>query len=107
MAQKREVTLQELATYDIVTYTHGFTGRSDLDEAFGKVGLKPKNCFTCNGCGCNKNLCPVTLRYWCDCGMAFDPMLDSDLVAIDMRDKFSYSTTKLHFDVVVFTRLYV
>ena len=44
--KKREVTLQELATYDIVTYTHGFTGRSDLDEAFGKVGLKPKNCFT-------------------------------------------------------------
>ncbi len=29
--------------------------------------------------------------------MAFDPMLDSDLVAIDMRDKFSYSTTKIAF----------
>ena len=40
------LTLEKLAEYPIVTYVFGFTGRSQLDHAFIKAGLKPKLVFT-------------------------------------------------------------
>lgn len=39
--------------------------------------------------------------------MAVNPELDSDLVVIDMRDKFSYSTTKIGFKRTSFLRSYM
>ena len=39
--------------------------------------------------------------------MAVDPVSDSDLVVIDMRDKFSYSTTKIGFKRTSFLRSYM
>ena len=90
LAQKREVTLKELADYDIVTYTQGFTGRSDLDDA-----------------DVIKTYVRLHLGIGVIASMAFDPVLDSDLVAIDMRDKFSYSTTKIAFRRSGFLRGYM
>ncbi|AYY80517.1 MULTISPECIES: HTH-type transcriptional regulator CysB [Proteus] len=107
LAQKREVTLKELAGYDIVTYTQGFTGRSDLDDAFGKVGLKPKIVFTATDADVIKTYVRLHLGIGVIASMAFDPVLDSDLVAIDMRDKFSYSTTKIAFRRSGFLRGYM
>ncbi len=46
LAGKESVSIEELAEYQLVTYTFGFTGRSELDVAFDKVGLKPKIVFT-------------------------------------------------------------
>jgi LysR family cys regulon transcriptional activator len=40
------LTVEELAQYPLVTYTFGFTGRSELDAAFSRVGLVPKIVFT-------------------------------------------------------------
>lgn len=42
LVSKKNITINELAQYPIVTYTHGFTGRSELDEAFLKAGLQAK-----------------------------------------------------------------
>lgn len=39
--------------------------------------------------------------------MAVDPEVDKDLVVIDMRDKFSYSTTKIGFKRTSFLRSYM
>ena len=39
--------------------------------------------------------------------MAVDPETDKDLVSIDMRDKFSYSTTKIGFRRGSFLRTYM
>lgn len=43
---EKNVTIEDIAEYQIVTYTHGFTGRSELDVAFQKIGLEPKIIFT-------------------------------------------------------------
>jgi DNA-binding transcriptional LysR family regulator len=43
---KGSVTIEELAQYPLVTYTFGFTGRSELDTAFNRAGLTPRIVFT-------------------------------------------------------------
>lgn len=43
---KPSVSIEELAQYPLVTYTFGFTGRSELDTAFNRAGLEPRIVFT-------------------------------------------------------------
>lgn len=42
LAGKSAVSIEELAQYPLVTYTFGFTGRSELDTAFNRAGLEPR-----------------------------------------------------------------
>ncbi len=46
LVREKKLTLEMLATYPIVTYVFGFTGRSQLDQAFNAEGLQPKVVFT-------------------------------------------------------------
>ena len=46
LANKKELTIEDVAKYSLVTYVFGFTGRSELDEAFKSAGVEPKIAFT-------------------------------------------------------------
>ena len=46
LAQITRLSLEDVASYPIITYVFGFTGRSKLDEAFFTRGLSPKVVFT-------------------------------------------------------------
>jgi LysR family cys regulon transcriptional activator len=41
LAHSGPVTLAQLAQFPIITYEHGYTGRSHIDDAFAKEGLSP------------------------------------------------------------------
>ncbi|WP_032115005.1 HTH-type transcriptional regulator CysB [Candidatus Arsenophonus nilaparvatae] len=107
LANKKNITISELAQYPIVTYTHGFTGRSELDEAFYKAGLQAKIIFTATDADVIKTYVRLGLGIGIIASMAVDPNQDQDLVIIDMRDKFSYSTTKIGFHRNSFLRSYM
>ncbi|WGO82402.1 HTH-type transcriptional regulator CysB [Arsenophonus apicola] len=107
LANKKNITINELAQYPIVTYTHGFTGRSELDEAFYKAGLQAKIIFTATDADVIKTYVRLGLGIGIIASMAVDPNQDQDLVIIDMRDKFSYSTTKIGFHRNSFLRSYM
>ncbi|MCT8341644.1 MULTISPECIES: HTH-type transcriptional regulator CysB [Photorhabdus] len=107
LAGKESVSIEELAEYQLVTYTFGFTGRSELDVAFDKVGLKPKIVFTATDADVIKTYVRLGLGVGVIANMAVDPVQDNDLVCIDMRDKFSYSTTKIGFRRSSFLRSYM
>ncbi|WP_118986932.1 HTH-type transcriptional regulator CysB [Photorhabdus sp. CRCIA-P01] len=107
LAGKESVSIEELAEYQLVTYTFGFTGRSELDVAFDKVGLKPKIVFTATDADVIKTYVRLGLGVGVIANMAVDPVQDQDLVCIDMRDKFSYSTTKIGFRRSSFLRSYM
>ena len=59
LAGKKAITIEELAQYPLVTYTFGFTGRSELDTAFNRAGLTPRIVFTATDADVIKNLRPV------------------------------------------------
>lgn len=107
LAQLRDLTIADIAEYEIVTYTHGFTGRSELDSTFEKQGLKPKVVFTATDADVIKTYVRLGLGIGIIASMAVDPETDKDLVSIDMRDKFSYSTTKIGFRRGSFLRTYM
>jgi LysR family cys regulon transcriptional activator len=78
-----------------VTYTFGFTGRSELDTAFNRAGLTPRIVFTATDADVIKTYVRLGLGVGVIASMAVDPVSDPDLVRLDAHDVFSHSTTKL------------
>ena len=107
LAKKKQLTIQELADYPLVTYTFGFTGRSELDTAFNKAGLSPRIVFTATDADVIKTYVRLGLGVGVIASMAVDPVTDPDLVKIDISDIFSYSTTKIGFRSSSFLRSYM
>ncbi|MFS1538684.1 MAG: HTH-type transcriptional regulator CysB [Candidatus Phlomobacter fragariae] len=107
LAGKKNITINELAQYPIVTYPHGFTGRSELDDAFYKADLQAKIIFTATDSDVIKTYVRLGLGIGIIASMAVDLNQDKDLVIIDMWDKFSYSTTKIGFHRNSFLRSYM
>lgn len=107
LANKQSVTIEELAAYPLVTYTFGFTGRSELDTAFNRAGLKPKIVFTATDADVIKTYVRLGLGVGVIASMAVDPVTDSDLVRIETENIFTRSTTKIGFRRSSFLRSYM
>ncbi|WJV55833.1 HTH-type transcriptional regulator CysB [Pectobacteriaceae bacterium CE90] len=107
LASKTTITIEELASYPIVTYTFGFTGRSELDTAFNRAGLTPKIVFTATDADVIKTYVRLGLGVGVIANMAVDPLTDPDLVTLDADSIFGYSTTKIGFRRSTFLRSYM
>ena len=95
LAQSTALTLEEVAAHPIVTYVFGFTGRSKLDEAFMQSGLTPKVVFTATDADVIKTYVRLGLGIGIMAQIAYDPVLDSDLVSLDASHLFDHSTTMI------------
>ncbi|MEE8059611.1 MAG: HTH-type transcriptional regulator CysB [Pseudomonadales bacterium] len=104
LAQKSELTLEDVAAHPIVTYVFGFTGRSKLDEAFIEKGLAPKVVFTAADADVIKTYVRLGLGIGIVAKMAYDKELDSDLVALDASHLFKSSITNIGFRRGTFLR---
>lgn len=104
LTQKSRLELEDIATYPIVTYVFGFTGRSKLDEAFIEKGLAPKVVFTAADADVIKTYVRLGLGIGIVAKMAYDEQLDSDLVALDASHLFESSITKIGFRRGTFLR---
>lgn len=91
------LTLENISKYPLVTYTFGFTGRSKLDEAFGARGLEPRVVFTAADADVIKTYVRLGLGLGIVARMAYDPVQDEDLVALDASHLFEASVTKIGF----------
>ncbi|MBG6245129.1 HTH-type transcriptional regulator CysB [Candidatus Symbiopectobacterium sp. 'North America'] len=107
LATKKDITIEELAAYPIVTYTFGFTGRSELDTAFNRAGLTPRIVFTATDADVIKTYVRLGLGVGVIANMAVDPRTETDLVTINANSIFSYSTTKIGFRLSTFLRSYM
>lgn len=107
LAQKKHVTVHDLAVYELVTYVFGFTGRSELDSAFNKAGLTPKIVFTATDADVIKTYVRLGIGVGVIASMAMDPERDSDLVAIDASHIFDASTTTIGFKRGSFLKSYM
>ncbi|MAM87420.1 HTH-type transcriptional regulator CysB [Allohahella sp. A8] len=107
LASVGRLTIEELAAWPIVTYVFGFTGRSNLDEAFIEKNLKPKIVFTAADADVIKTYVRLGLGVGIVARMAFDESKDSELVALDASRLFKPSTTKLGMRRGTFLRGYM
>ncbi|AWB67672.1 HTH-type transcriptional regulator CysB [Saccharobesus litoralis] len=107
LAKLRDVSLSDVAKYPMVTYVFGFTGRSELDQAFSDAGLDPKIVFTATDADVIKTYVRLGVGVGVIATMAIDEMSDKDLVAIDASHLFKPSTTKIGFRKGTFLRQYM
>lgn len=107
LGQLDEVSVTDLGQYPIVTYVHGFTGRSELDKAFSGAGIKPNVVFTATDADVIKTYVRMGLGVGVVASMAIDPSSDGDLLAIPAGHLFQPSTTKIGFRKGTFLRSYM
>lgn len=107
LTKKDQVTIEDLAAYPLVTYVFGFTGRSELDSAFNRVGMTPKVVFTATDADVIKTYVRMGIGVGVIASMAVDKKQDTDLVAIDASHIFSASTTSIGFRRGTFLRSYM
>lgn len=101
------LSLEELTKYPIITYTFGFTGRSQLDQAFHEAGLQPRLALTAVDADVIKTYVRLGLGIGIVAHMAYDPAADSDLVALDASELFRPSVTKVVLRRNVYLREFV
>lgn len=107
LARKKRIDLHDIASYPIVTYTFGFTGRSQLDKAFSVHGLKPDVVLTAVDADVIKTYVRLGLGIGIVADMAYDSKEDVDLVRLDASHLFAPSTTHIGFPYGSFLRGYM
>lgn len=107
LAQLSQLTLKDVAAYPIVTYVFGFTGRSQLDQAFREMELEPNVVFTAADSDVIKTYVRLGVGVGIVASMAYDPTLDADLVALDASHLFEDSCTKIGIRTNTFIRGYM
>ena len=95
LAQLGGLTLKALASFPIITYVFGFTGRSQLDKAFSAHDLKPNVVLTATDADVIKTYVRSGLGVGIIACMAYEPEFDSDLKMLDASELFESSTTHI------------
>ncbi len=89
------LTLQALARHPIITYELGFTGRSHIDNAFGRAGLQPEIVLTAMDADVIKTYVELGMGVGIIAAIAFDTERDRHLRTLDARHLFEMNTTRL------------
>lgn len=88
-------TLAELARHPIITYETGYTGRTHIDEAFERAGLKPDIVLSAMDADVIKTYVELGMGVGIVASIAFDGERDRSLRALDARHLFAVNLTRL------------
>jgi LysR family transcriptional regulator, cys regulon transcriptional activator len=95
LALGRELTLQDLARYPIITYELGYTGRSHIDQAFAAAGLLPDVVLTAMDADVIKTYVELEMGVGIVASIAIDEERDRHLRVIDAGHLFQVNVTRL------------
>jgi LysR family cys regulon transcriptional activator len=95
LENKKDVTLEEIVEYPLVTYHEGFTGRKSIDEAFLKRNLSPDIVISALDADVIKTYVELDLGIGIIASMAYQKDRDSKLSLIDSEHLFSNNTTHI------------
>jgi LysR family cys regulon transcriptional activator len=92
---QRQLTLEMLARYPIVTYDSAFAGRIRIDEGFQKRNVVPDVVLAAIDADVIKTYVETGMGVGILAGMAFDPMRDVTLRSIPAGHLFGHNVTHL------------
>lgn len=107
LARKKEVSLEDLAHYPIISYTHSFDTDSDQANAFRDAAVEPNVVFTAEDPDVIKTYVLKGMGIGIVACMAYDPIRDPGLVAINAAHLFPSCTTWIGFRRDRFLRNYM
>ena len=95
LAHSGPVTLAQLAQFPIITYEHGYTGRSHIDDAFAKEGLSPDVVLTAMDADVIKTYVELGMGVGIVASIALDEARDRNLRILDAGHLFAVNVTRL------------
>jgi len=107
LATMKRLTLADLASHPIISYTHSFDEDSDQALAFRKAGISPNVVFSAEDPDVIKTYVRKDMGIGIVACMAYDKVRDADLVALDATRLFPSCTTWIGFRKDRFLRDYM
>jgi LysR family cys regulon transcriptional activator len=95
LAALKEVTLESLVEYPIITYHEGFTGRAAIDRTFADAGLVPDIVMSALDADVIKSYVELGLGIGIVASVAFNPAKDDGLRLLDSAHLFPPNTTRI------------
>ncbi len=89
------LTLKQLARHPIITYDPAYSGRTHIDEAFAREGLKPSIVLSAMDADVIKTYVELGMGVGIVAAIAFDAERDRTLRALDARHLFEVNLTRL------------
>jgi len=90
-----EVSLERLAAFSILTYSPGFTGRSNIEAAFKQAGIELDITLAAADTDVIKTYVRLGMGVGLIARIAYDPIIDKDLVVRDLSHLIPSSRTKI------------
>lgn len=90
-----DITLGRLASFPILTYAQGFTGRSNIEKAFKGVGKELDITLSAADSDVIKTYVRLGLGVGIITSIAYEPSDNDDLVALDLSELIPRSVTKI------------
>lgn len=103
----KEITLEDLAHYPLITYDAAFAGRKKIDHAFEVRGLKPDILLEAIDADVIKTYVELGMGVGIIAGMAFDAERDRNLRAIGVGQLFGMNVSRLAVKNGAYLRSYV
>jgi LysR family cys regulon transcriptional activator len=106
LAKVKDLTLEAVAEYPIISYNEGYTGRTQIDRAFAKADLHPDFVLSAIDADVIKTYVEVGLGIGVIASMAFNPAKDTGLKLLNADHLFEQNTTYLAVHRGTFLREY-
>lgn len=90
-----DVTLDRLSSFPILTYSPGFTGRSNIEKAFKNVGKELDITLSAADSDIIKTYVRLGLGVGIIASTSYEPSNDNDLIALDLSHLIPRSLTKI------------
>ncbi|MGD0960074.1 MAG: LysR substrate-binding domain-containing protein [Methylomonas sp.] len=90
-----DITLGRLASFPILTYSPGFTGRSNIEKAFTNAGKTLDITLSAADSDIIKTYVRLGLGVGIIAGTSYEPGNDNDLIALDLSHLIPRSVTKI------------
>ncbi|SFC56669.1 CysB family HTH-type transcriptional regulator [Massilia yuzhufengensis] len=107
LTRSRAVSLEEIASYPVITYDAAFAGRSKIDHAFGLRSLKPDVLLEAIDADVIKTYVELGMGVGIIAGMAFDPERDRNLRAIPVGQLFGMNISRVAVKQGAYLRSYI
>ena len=103
----KEITLQNIASYPMITYDYAFTGSTIVSKVFKEANISPNIMLTAIDADVIKTYVELNLGVGLIAEMAYDKNKDSALESRDVSHLFPTSTTYIGIRKETFVRGYV
>jgi LysR family cys regulon transcriptional activator len=107
LLRSHAVSLEEIASYPVITYDAAFAGRSRIDHAFGLRNLKPDVFLEAIDADVIKTYVELGMGIGIIAGMAYDPERDRNLRAIPVGHLFGMNVSRVAVKQGAYLRSYI